>query len=242
MTQITKLQQHSQISITIPCLNESKYIGTTLDNLESLLSQFKDYEIIVINDGSTDETGPIVEKRIQINSKINLINHSTNQGRGYSIKEGFSQSKFEYLICFNGKHDISKEEMKKIFDQIGMEELIISVQNNTKERPWIRRFFSNLYTSILNFSFGLNLKYYNGSSVIKKSHFERLSLHTNSYALDAEILIKLLKSQVSYLEIPVNDIIEDERNTRSLSLSNICGVMAFYLYTFFEIHILRKRY
>lgn len=230
------------VSVTIPCLNESQNIRKTIEGLVQTLTCVKDYEIIVINDGSIDETREIVEAISSKNSKITLINHSTTMGRGFSIKEGYSLSTKEYLICFNGKFDIEPEEAKKIFVALGAQGLVISTQANTHDRPLIRQLFSKLYTFILNFSFGLKLSYYNGSAFIKKSDFERLELRTNSYALDAEILIKLIKSGVSFVEIPVNDIIEDERNTRSMSPSNIIGVVLFYLATFYEVNILRKRY
>ncbi|MBK24113.1 MAG: hypothetical protein CME70_08950 [Halobacteriovorax sp.] len=242
MTRNTSLQGHSRVSVTVPCLNESKNVGRTIETLQEVLNEMLDYEVIVINDGSNDDTQKLVEELQAKNAKITLINHSTTKGRGYSIREGYSVSKFEYLICFNGKYDIPADQMKLIFEPIGKEDLIISYQANTYERPFIRRLFSKLYTLILNLSFGLSLKYFNGSSLIKKEHFQRLELHSDSYALDAEILIKLIKSGISYQEVPVNDIIEDERNTRSNSLPNILGVFQFYIKTFLEINILRRKY
>lgn len=242
MTRNTPVQSHLTISVTVPCLNESKNIGTTIEVLQKTLEGFKDYEIIVINDGSSDDTRNVVSSLEEADPRITLINHSTTQGRGYSIKEGYKKSKYDYLVCFNGKHDISATEMAKIFAAIGHSDLIISYQANTAERPFIRRVFSKAFTFILNLSFGLNLKYFNGSSILKREHFERLDVHTDSYAMDAEILIKLLKSGISYHEVPVFDIIEDERKTRSNSLPNIMGVFGFYIKTFIEIHILGKRY
>jgi len=242
MTRNTSLQGHSTVSVTVPCLNESKNVGITIGILQEVLSEAKDYEIIIINDGSSDNTEKIVLELQKKDPRITLINHSSTIGRGFSIKEGFAVSKFEYLICFNGKHDIPKEQMKLIFNKLDTEDMIISYQANTFERPFVRQLFSKLFTLILNISFGLNLKYYNGSSLIRNEHFKRLTLHSDSYALDAEILIKLIKSGVPYREVAVNDIIEDERNTRSNSLPNILGVFTFYFRTLIEIHFQKRRY
>lgn len=232
----------STVSVTIPCLNESKNIAKTISGLERVLETAEAYELIVVNDGSSDETKSIVEGLIQKNPRITLINHSTTMGRGYSIKNGFSSSKYDYLMVVNGKYDINTEQLNLVFAKMGQEPLIISVQKNTSERPLVRRVLSYAFTNILNFSFGLDLTYFNGSSLISRKDFERLSLYTDSYALDAEILIKLNKSGVSYVEVPVNDIIEAGRNTRSTSPRNVLGVFAFYLVTFWEVNILRKRY
>lgn len=242
MAQNTRKQRPFKVSITVPCLNEVKNIGTTIKVLCSVMADFSDYEIIIVNDGSTDNTKSYIQENFLDNPKISLINHSVTMGRGYSIKEGFSSSKFDYLVCFNGKHDIPKEEVIVILDAIGSEELIVSYQANTHERPPIRRLFSVLYTLILNLSFGLNLKYFNGSCVLKKSDFSKLKLHSDNYALDAEILIKLIKSGIPFLEVPVNDIIEPERRTRSLTTKNILGVFIFYVITIWEIHFLKRRY
>jgi len=242
MKQNTSLHTPFRVSITVPCLNESKNIGITIKALKDALEGVQSFEIIIINDGSTDDTQTYLEQNFQNDPNITIINHSTTLGRGFSIKEGFRVSKYENIICFNGKHDISSTQIASIFKSYGTEDLIISYQANTNERPFIRRFFSKLYTAILNLSFGLSLKYYNGSCIIKRSDFDRLELHSNNYALDAEILIKLIKSGTPYREVPVNDIIEKERNTRSTTIKNILGVFIFYLKTVWEIHFLKRRY
>ncbi len=122
------------VSVTIPCLNESQNIRKTIEGLVQTLTCVKDYEIIVINDGSIDETREIVEAISSKNSKITLINHSTTMGRGFSIKEGYSLSTKEYLTCFNGKFDIEPEDAKKISVAFGAQGLVITPHANTQHR------------------------------------------------------------------------------------------------------------
>ncbi|OUR93606.1 hypothetical protein A9Q84_19245 [Halobacteriovorax marinus] len=228
------------LSITVPALNEEANLGATLEMLIQSSKNWKSVEIIVIDDGSTDKTSEIA---YQYASKCDLrvIRHKTPFGRGYSINEGFTESKGDFLICFNGKKDTTQSQVEKILNKVNQAELIISYQDNTADRPLIRRVLSRLYTGIINLFFNKRLKYYNGSILLKQRCFKKLDIKTSSYAYETEMLLNLLECGTSYIEVPVIDIFEDDRSTRSLKIRNILGVVFTFLRMFFEIKILSNK-
>jgi len=90
-------------SIIIPAYNEGQIIGEVLRGLKDYLrSQNFVYEIIVVDDGSTDNTKDIVEKI----EGIRLIHHSSNRGYGASLKNGAQNARFDWLLFFDadGQH------------------------------------------------------------------------------------------------------------------------------------------
>lgn len=202
-------------------------------------TKWKSVEIIVIDDGSSDDTSKIA-KSFSDKCDLKIIRHSTPIGRGFSINEGFNESKGEFLICFNGKKDTSPDQIRNILSHVGEADLIISYQNNTNERPFIRRLFSKLYTRIINIAFIKNLRYYNGSILIRKADFKKLEIKTSSYAYETELLLKLLETGCRYIEVPVEDIFEEGRVTRSFRAKNIGGVILTFLRLFFEINFISK--
>ncbi|CBW27882.1 putative glycosyl transferase [Halobacteriovorax marinus SJ] len=229
-----------KLSIIIPALNEEKNLSKTLHMLIESTPMWKDVEYVIIDDGSSDHTYEVAKG---FSNQINtlLIRHSKPMGRGYSINEGYKRASGEYLIVFNGKKDTKSSEVKKIFSNFEKADIIISYQANTHERPLIRRVLSRLFTTIINFLFSKRIKYYNGSILLKKEHFNLISPKTSSYAFDCELILQLLNLKLSYIEVPVNDIFEDGRKTRSLNIRNICGVLSTVLRIFWQLRILRSK-
>ena len=95
------------ISIVIPCYNEEKRIEKTLDSILSYLKKKKiKYEIIIVDDGSTDKTIEIVKKY-----KVRLLKNKINRGKGYSVKKGFLNSKGKYVLFSDADLSTPIEEL-----------------------------------------------------------------------------------------------------------------------------------
>jgi dolichol-phosphate mannosyltransferase len=101
-----------EISVFFPCYNEAKNIENTVDKAISVLNDTaKKWEIIIINDGSKDETGKVAQKiQKKYSSNIKIITHNPNRGYGAALKSGLYNSKYE-LIAFtdsDGQFDFSE--------------------------------------------------------------------------------------------------------------------------------------
>ncbi len=100
VTQPPKLAEWPGVSIIVPCHNESANIAETIQWL--CLQQYDDYEIIVINDGSTDDTGTILDELAQKNERLRVIHLLANQGKARGLTLGALIARHEYLICIDG--------------------------------------------------------------------------------------------------------------------------------------------
>ena len=90
------------ISVIIPCYNEEKSIGKTLDQIIKVLKQnniYKKSEIIVVNDGSRDNSKKEIIKR-----KVTVIDNPCNMGYGYSLKKGINKSLYETIVIIDGDY------------------------------------------------------------------------------------------------------------------------------------------
>jgi dolichyl-phosphate beta-glucosyltransferase len=86
-------------SIVIPAYNESQRIVPTLEKILAYIAQQHwDAELIVVNDGSKDETATIVRKYSKQNSRVKLIENSGNRGKGYSVRNGMLHAGGEILL------------------------------------------------------------------------------------------------------------------------------------------------
>ena len=103
------------ISIVIPAYNESKRIPFTLDKiLDHLRREEWDVEIIVVNDGSTDDTRAIVQTYAERNPIIRLVENPGNRGKGYSIRNGMQRARGDILAFTDADYPCSMSELKKL--------------------------------------------------------------------------------------------------------------------------------
>jgi len=225
-----KMGKTSSISIIVPALNEEKHLRNTVGVIAGAAKKrFIDYEIIIIDDGSTDETRNIAERLSKEDSHIKCLHNRRPACIGGVYKQGLKVASKEYIIRVNGKNDITVENLDKIFAYAGMADIVIPYQENFKERPLFRKAASLLFTFFLNFLCGLRLRYYNHYVLCRKALINSLLIRTDSYAFQAEVLIRLIKSGYSYIEVGVNDKFEDDIKSKAFSLQNICGVALFFI-------------
>jgi len=103
-----------KVSIIVPVYNEDRFIQQVVDELLGL--KF-DKEIIVIDDGSTDNTRSILGE-YESNKEIRIIYHKNNKGKGGAIKTGVSEATGDYIIIKDADVEQSSDEIEKFFPEI----------------------------------------------------------------------------------------------------------------------------
>ncbi|MDF2946628.1 MAG: pgaC [Bacillales bacterium] len=100
------------VSILVPCYNEEKIIKSTIKKLSEL--DYPDYEIIVINDGSTDSTVTIVKELLRKHNRLRLIDQMRNLGKANALKLGLIAAKGEILVCVDADAYLEKKSLNYI--------------------------------------------------------------------------------------------------------------------------------
>jgi len=234
------MPSENSISVIIPAFNEEENLETSIATVsEAVKRKFDEYEIIVFNDGSTDRTGDMAEILASRNENVKVIHHKKPKCLGGVYKEGIKLARMNYLILVNGKCDTTQESLDKIFALRGKADIIIPHTINSKERPVLRRIISKTFISLLNIVFRLKLQYYNHYVLHKRAIINSIDISTDSYAFQAEVLIKLIKSGYSYIEVGVIDNFENDTKTKAFKLQNLMGVILFLVRTMHEIYFKR---
>lgn len=233
----------SSLTVIIPALNEMGNLAKTAEEIiPTLIRQFKDYEIIIFNDGSQDQTAEIANDLASKNNKIKVIHNSTTMGLGYNYKKGVKMAVMDYIIMIPGDNDILKESLEEMFKKIGEKDILIPYTANLEIRPKVRQFLSKTFTITMNFLFGLSLKYFNGAVIHKRTLIQSVNIQTDSFAYQAEALIKLIKSGHSYEHV-IQLIREREYGTsKALYPKSIIRVLSAVIQLFYEIHFHKSRW
>jgi len=154
-----------QYSIVIPAYNESRRITPTLDKVLAYVSQHQlDAEIIVVNDGSRDNTAEIVRTYERRSPQLRLLENPGNRGKGYSVRNGMLNAKGNILLFSDADLSSPIEEAGKLFQAIadGADVAIgsrwLRVDLQTDRQPLHRQLFGRVFNLILRVVLGLKFK------------------------------------------------------------------------------------
>jgi cellulose synthase/poly-beta-1,6-N-acetylglucosamine synthase-like glycosyltransferase len=229
-------KEKKSISIGYSCYNESKFVITNIKKILPILKKAKiKYEIIVIDDAST-EMGIEKLKKFCKKYKVIYIKHNVNLGFFKSFLSGLIKSKKKYYKLFAGDDATSSVYIKSILNEFYKQDLLIpyNYQLEVKNKPFVRKIVSVIYTRIINLMSGLNLKYYNGLPVFLKTKALMNLSDTSGYGWQAELIVNGIYSGSTYIEIYTRNR-EIKFSYSSVRLENIPSVF------FSIIRVLFKR-
>lgn len=215
-----------RISFVVPALNEEAVIaGTVTDLLAASQGCFAEFEIILVDDGSTDGTGRIMDSLAAAHQGLSVLHNETNLGLGAAFKRGVDSARFEYVMLVCGDGSLPVPSLTTIFGAVGQADIVVPYHPNLKQiKTPLRFLISRCYTLLLNLMFGQNLHYFNGLSIHRTDLLRQIDLTSKGFAFQGEILIKLLKAGCSYVEVGVPTI-DMTDNSSALNLRNLVDVM-----------------
>lgn len=192
------------ISIVFPAYNEEANLELVLADALSVVSDLKiPYEIIVVNDGSSDNTKHYVENLQKINKNIVLINHETNKGYGQTLLDGFCASKNEWIFFSDSDRQFDLSEINKLKPYTKDADLVIGYRENRKDNG-LRKFNAYLFKLTARMIFNLKFKDIDCAfKLIKKKVIEDIKLDSSSALINTELLHKSQRKNYKIIEVPV---------------------------------------
>jgi len=229
------------LSIVIPCLNEEKNIKDTLDAVTETMAELPfTYEILVIDDGSSDATASIVLRYCETHPQLPIKLHKNARNRGFArsyVDAAFlTQGKYYRLVC--GDNAEPKEALSAILGSLGKADIVIPYHSQITGKPPFRRALSRSYTALVNFFSGYKIAYYNGCAIHLRYNVMRWGPYSFGFGFQAELITRLLDEGATYIEIPVPNVHrEKEKGSSAINIKNFLSVG----HTLLEIVIRRMR-
>jgi glycosyltransferase involved in cell wall biosynthesis len=223
------------ISAFFPVLNEEDSVARLTEDLSAILAScFKQYEVIIVNDGSTDSTGMIAEELCKKNNGcVRVIHHSSSKGYGNALRAGFDAAKYELVFFTDGDYQFDMKDLNRVIPYIKDNDIVIGYRQNRKDskhRIWLSRGY-NLLVRML---FGLKLKDIDCSfKLFRRSALEKITIESGGYFIDTEIMVKAKRQGLRIKEIGVSHL------PRSFGESKVR--MTHIFTTLHEIAMLRKK-
>lgn len=200
-------------SIVIPAYNESARITATLESIGAYArDQRWDLEVLVVNDGSRDNTVAVVESIARTHPFIRVIENPGNRGKGYSVRNGMLQARGDILLFSDADLSSPIEEAHKLFDAIaaGADLAIgsrwLRPELQTERQPLLRQIYGRLFNLLLRVVLGLKFR----DTQCGFKAFRRDAAHAifplqriERWGFDPEILYLARRLRYRSVEVPV---------------------------------------
>ena len=227
---------NGSISFLVTALNEEEHLIPTIRTIESAAAELGcDYEILLVNDGSTDATGQIADTHAVADPRIRAIHNKTNLGLGGAYKRAIGFATKEHVMWVCGDNSETVDHLVSVASHAGEADIVVPVLRAGPQRPFLRRVTSKAFTQIVNLLFGLKVGYYNGTVIHKTVLITQVPIRTNSFAYQSEALVKMLRAGCSYVEVPYSSRTYDGLFSNAMKPKNLAAVLKALCVMFYEI-------
>jgi glycosyltransferase involved in cell wall biosynthesis len=227
------------VSILAPAFNEAQNIeGAVLDAVEAAqVAALDDYEIIIVDDGSTDGTREVTDRLARDIDKVQVFHHSTNKGLATAYLTGLEHARMNYYTFTGGDRELHRDSLRDILLAVGEATVVVPYHGTPERRERHRRVLTWLSTTQLNVMFGLKLRYFQGPAVYPTA-LARLLPHTCSgFYFATERLVHALVAGNSWVEVPLRHQQRTSGRSKAVSLANILRAESFIWRLWWRIRV-----
>jgi glycosyltransferase involved in cell wall biosynthesis len=187
------LVSDSRISLSVffPCHNEAGSIASlTHQALEVLEEISDDYEVIIVNDGSTDATAQIADRLAQENRQVKVVHHPINRGYGGALQSGFRAAGKQWVFYTDGDGQFDIKELPPLLELTDKYDIITCYRLNRRDNL-IRKMNAWAWEKLMNFVFDLKLRDIDCAfKLYRREIFDRIEMRSEGALIDAEILAR----------------------------------------------------
>lgn len=192
------------ISLVIPAYNESDNIATTIRQADDVISGLADrWEIIVVDDGSVDQTGHTVESLFSQYPGLRLVSHPANRGYGAALRTGFSNARYDYILLYPADGQFELSQIPQFLKEIENVDIVAGYRRHRKDNI-LRRINGLIFNLAVRIFFGLHFKDIDcGYKLYRNCIFNSIELSCNGALIDTELFYKAKRKNFTVREIEV---------------------------------------
>jgi len=195
----------SSLSIFMPAFNEEGNIAATIIDASKAAKKYtRDYEIVVVDDGSRDKTAEIVSEMGKLDPHIRLVSHAHNRGYGSAVKTGLKSVKKDWIFFTDSDGQFRYDELGSFVDATQHADLIMGYRRKRMD-PFHRVFVAQVLLKIWNFVlFGLTVRDVDCAyKLFSKDLLSKITLKSESAITVTEFIIKAKNLGIRIKQLPV---------------------------------------
>lgn len=216
----------SSISAFFPCYNDAGTIASMVELATSTLRGLTDdFEIIVVDDGSTDASRIILKELALKNPYLKLVLHAKNSGYGGALISGFGKSKRDWIFYTDGDFQYDVRELAKLVAEMDNRTDIVQGYKIKRHDPWYRIFIGDLYNFAVKLLFAIKIRDVDCDfRLIRRRVFEKVRLRRQSGVITVEMVKKFEDAGFKFKEVGVNHFWRSYGHSQFFNVKRIARV------------------
>ncbi|NIA22160.1 MAG: glycosyltransferase [Anaerolineaceae bacterium] len=179
------------ISAVLPAHNEQECIVEATEKLRDALAECsEEFEIILVDDGSTDRTPAIVDELAEKYDEVRTIHHRPKAGYGVSLKDGFLAARLPLVFYTDADNQFDPREIPRLLKLIDKHDIVTGYRIDRQD-PWTRKFFSWGFKKFIGMVFGVYVRDCDCAfKLYRRKVFKHITMESRMFFIDAEVLAK----------------------------------------------------
>jgi len=196
-----------ELSLFFPCHNEAENLEVLVaDALAALPALATTYEVILVDDGSRDDTAGVAERLVQRHGGVvRLVRHDVNRGYGGALRSGFAAARYSHLAYTDGDRQFRIADLARLVDcaEATQSPVVIGFRLQRADPP-LRLVYATLYRVANRIWFGLRVRDVDcAAKLFRRDVLRNINVHSDGAFFSAELLIRLQLAGVNALEVGV---------------------------------------
>jgi glycosyltransferase involved in cell wall biosynthesis len=194
------------LSIFFPACNDAATIASlVIAAVQTAARLTPDFEVLVINDGSTDATGSMVDELARLYPQVRVVHHERNRGYGGALRSGFAAATKDFIFYTDGDAQYDPREMAQLWEKMDDGVDLVNGYKISRSDPLHRIVIGRAYHHLVKRLFGLTVRDVDCDfRLMRRSIFDRVRLEKSSGVICLEMMKKITDAGFRIVEVPVH--------------------------------------
>jgi dolichol-phosphate mannosyltransferase len=194
---------NSSLTVVVAAYNEATTLAKTVEEIVAAAERtLASYEVIIVDDGSTDGTAEVADGLAQRFPRVVVVHHGVNKGLGAAFLTGVERARQKYLTLIPGDNAYRASGIARVFEAVGSADVIVSYRSNFEARALLRRTMSRTCTLLMRIVTGCPIRDSTSMFVVEVERLRQIEVSAG-YSFHLEVMGQILSPSDRYLEIPV---------------------------------------
>lgn len=229
-----------RVSVFLPAFNEVANLeGAVHDIVWAAEGVLAEYEILVVNDGSTDGTRELADRLAHENPRVRALHQPRNMGIAAAYERALDEAKLDYFSFLAGDGEIARESVRNILAAVGRADIVAPYHQNPRARQPHRRLLTWGSTTLVNVLFGLKMHYYQGPCIYPVALARALPKTEGGFYFLTQMLIHALHAGYTAVEVGLTHVERASGRSKAVSFKNILKALRAIARVWWAINVKR---